>query len=194
MKSGECICTEPHRDIDGLELSHEEDEIVSQIVRDWEGSMTAGSVKPDLESFGEKLEGMDTNRLVEDWDDYTKNIASMREMLAMIEMEITKRMRADSATAVAHDDFTVELAGTPKYDESKLYAVLEYIPQADLVKAGAYTPAHEETVQVPEKFNATKLKPFGKFGSDIRDIIQGARWESNVRLRIKPKAKTEVQA
>ena len=148
--------------------------------------MTDGST-PDLMSFREKIEGMDMARLVEDWADYTKTIASMREMLAMIEMEITKRMRADGATAVAHDDFTVELAGTPKYDESKLYAVLEYIPRADLIEAGAYTPAHEETVQVPEKFNATKLKPFGKFGADIREVIEDARWISNPRLKIKPK-------
>jgi hypothetical protein len=156
--------------------------------------MTDGSA-PDLTSFGEKLEGMDMDRLVDDWDDYTNTLASMREMLAMIEMEITKRMRADDATAVPHDDFTVELAGKAEYDYSKLYTVLEYIPRADLIKAGAYTPAHEETVDVPDKFNATKLKPFGKFGADIRDIIQGARWESNVRLRIKPKkAAPEVQA
>ena len=77
-----------------------------------------------------------------------------------------------------------QLTATNSYDHGKLHGVLELVPEADLVDAAAYVPEHEETRTVQARWNATKLKPFGKRGAAVQEAIDAARVEGEPRLRL----------
>lgn len=123
--------------------------------------------------------------LIRDYVEHEAELQQAKDRLDIIAMEITQRMNADGATVVDDPTYDVEIKRTHGYDEAKLYTLMEYIPHGELIKAGALIPEHEETVL--EKWNATKVKPFGKRGKDVRDTIDAARYVKSTRLSIKPK-------
>ena len=92
-------------------------------------------------------------------------------------------MEAEGATEAVSDNHIASLETKHSYDQSRLHGVLEFIPESDLVDAGAYVPKPQALV--PAKFNATKLKPFAKRGQDIRDVIDAARVEEEPRLKVR---------
>ncbi|MAH48209.1 hypothetical protein CMI37_20465 [Candidatus Pacearchaeota archaeon] len=126
----------------------------------------------------------DNDALIKDYVALTGAIADLAESRSRIEWELTRRMEADGATAIPNERYEVLLAPSKvTYDYGKLVALFETVSEADLVAAGAYTPEHDEPV--PAKWNATKLKPFRKFGNDVKTIIDGARLEGPKKLSIK---------
>ena len=98
--------------------------------------------------------------------------------------ELTRMMQSEGATEAVSDTHKATLTATNSYDASRLHAVLEVVPEQDLVDAAAYVPEHEETRTVQAKWNATKLKPFAKRGVAVASCIDAARIEGEPRLRI----------
>ena len=97
--------------------------------------------------------------------------------------ELSRMMQAEGATEAVSDHHVASLETKHSYDQSRRHGVLEFIPEADLVDAGAYIPKHQALVA--GKFNATKLNPFAKRGQDIRDVIDAARVEGEPRLKVR---------
>ena len=98
--------------------------------------------------------------------------------------ELTRMMQSEDATEAVSDTHKASLTATNSYDASRLHAVLEVVPEQDLVDAAAYVPEHEETRTVQAKWNATRLKPFAKRGVAVQEAIASARIEGEPRLRI----------
>ena len=61
----------------------------------------------------------------------------------------------------------------------------ELVPPEELAKG--FTPAHEETRVVPDKWNMVKVKPWAKYGTAVALIIEGAAIPGTPRLVIKQK-------
>ena len=62
-----------------------------------------------------------------------------------------------------------------RYDPNLLDALLELIPEHELVQSGALVPAHDKVVHVSRKWYIAKLRPFVRRGREIDEIIQRAR-------------------
>ena len=106
-----------------------------------------------------------------------------------IEMVLTQRMDDAEANQVPATDYVIERKVTRSYDVNRL-AVLREILDPQILSEG-YTPAHEETVYVDEKYDGRKLNSWEKnFGGQVRTIIEGARVETPARtLKITPREK-----
>ncbi|KKN78130.1 hypothetical protein LCGC14_0353570 [marine sediment metagenome] len=104
-----------------------------------------------------------------------------------IQMILYDQMVRDDATMIPHPTYTVELKKTLAYDPSKLNALRELVDPAELESSGAFIPAHQDTVDVPDKWNMTKVKPFSKYGGDVKATIEDSAYVSATRLSIKKK-------
>ena len=129
----------------------------------------------------------DTETLIRDYAQIEIVIADLEKRKAEIEMDLCQQMETDGATMLSHPSYKVELKETLAYDFSKLAALRELIDPAELETSGAYTPAHQETKDIPEAWNMTKVKPFAKYGDNVRDVINGAAYVSKRKLSITEK-------
>jgi hypothetical protein len=131
---------------------------------------------------------MTTEEMVREWIDLDLAIKEQVQDLERLEYAIQLAMEKDGATEYAHPTHTVKLEnGRPTWDYGKLKGVLEYVDSQDLYRAGAWAPEHTEEVLIKEKWNATKLKPFGRRGKEIRQVIEDARIPGRAHLKIRPK-------
>ena len=120
-------------------------------------------------------------------DEVAKAEVAKREATEIYERaawELTRLMQSEGATEAVSDTFKATLTATNSYDQGKLHGVLELVPEADLVEAGAYVPEHEETRTVQARWNATKLKPFAKRGAAIQEAIDAAKMSGEPRLKL----------
>ena len=122
--------------------------------------------------------------LVNRWVKAHKSIAELEERAGRIEMELTQRMEARGATAIEHPLYDVRLKeGPPAWDYAVLAGLREITEPAQL--EGAYSPEHEETRVVPEKWNMVKAKALAKFGLAHKGILERARIAGTHRLHIR---------
>jgi hypothetical protein len=132
---------------------------------------------------------MTTEEMVAEWINLDLAIKEQVQDLERLEYNIQLAMEQDEATEYPHPTHTVKLEeGRPTWDWGKLRGVMEYLDEDELYATGAYRREHKETITVPEKWNATKLKPFAKRGKDVRDVIEGARIPGRAQLKIRPKS------
>ena len=126
----------------------------------------------------------DNDSLIASYIQLDAAIRELQEQRGRIEWELTRRMQDDGATAIPYETHTVALeSNRVTYDPSRLTALLELVSVAELTDAGAYVPEHQETVSA--RWNATKTKPFRKYGTEHAQIIDGARVEGPPKLTIK---------
>ena len=125
--------------------------------------------------------------LIATWGALDEAAQALGNVRGHIEMAITHRMDDRGAKELPHAEFEVKMTeGTPSWDVSILAGLREITSPDDL--EGSYFPAHEETVQVPEKWNMTKAKTLARFGDEHGSILERARLPGPSRLRIKRKA------
>jgi hypothetical protein len=128
----------------------------------------------------------DNDSLIANYIQLDAAIRELQEQRGRIEWELTRRMQGDGATAIPHETHEVALTATKvTYEPAFLTPLLELVSVENLIYEKAYSPEHQETV--PAKWNATKLKPFRKYGADVAAIIDGARVEGPPKLTIKEK-------
>jgi len=133
-----------------------------------------------------KWTDLPTAELINEYALADKLIAEMADRRDRIEFALLEKMRQDGALEAVSDTHRATSKTSVMYDQSRLHAVLEVLPESELVDAGAYVPEHEETRTVRAVFNMTKLKPFGKRGQEVRDTIEGAKRDGATRLSVKP--------
>ena len=132
---------------------------------------------------------LDNNQLLLKWDIVDRTAASFMVWKDRIEFELKRRMEGDGATAIAHPLLTCELkTPSPTYDTGKLRGLAELVP-LDVLATG-FTPAHEEVVMVPDKWNATKFKTWVKYGDAVTKVISDAAIPGTARVRITRKAES----
>jgi hypothetical protein len=110
--------------------------------------------------------------------------AAANEKLDRLKWNLKREMEQEGASESVSDTYKATLTASNSYDAGKLFAVLEVVPEQDLVDARAYTPAHEEKRIVSARWNATKLKPFGKRGAAVQEAIDSARITGEPTLKV----------
>ena len=130
---------------------------------------------------------MTNDELLDVWANADGVVKRWVEKRDRIELKLRQRMEAEGATAIAHPTLTCELkAPTPTYDYGKLHGLAELVPP-DVLATG-YTPPHEETVTVPERWDARVFKTWAKYGAGVARVINDAAIPGTPRLVIKSKA------
>ena len=91
-----------------------------------------------------------------------------------LEQEMLQRMEARGATAIPSDEYVCELVVRNTYDQARFRPFLEILSEREL--QGVFTPAHEETVEVVDKWNTQKLVALAKrYGAEALRIIEQAK-------------------
>ena len=78
---------------------------------------------------------------------------------------------------------------SPKYDYGVLRAIAELVPPDEWAKG--FTPGHDETVWVEDKYNLTHIKPLVKYGAAVAQVIADAAIPGTPRLVIVRKKETK---
>lgn len=134
---------------------------------------------------------METHALAVAYDGMVKSLKELRAAIDAIEQELIGRIRDAGGTALPDDDFLIELKrGSPTYDVGMLQPLLESeVPTEELEKA--YTPAHEEVVQVDAKWHGGQLNTLARrYGGEIADRIEQAKIPGPEKLDVKPREAT----
>ena len=129
------------------------------------------------------LKLMDTDMLLQVWEDRSETIALATKDRGHVEQELTRRMNEENQTEIPNPYFEVKL-GTPSYDISRLKGLAELVGKSDYNRA--YKPAHQEekTVNVPEKFDMRVVNGWEKFGAAVQKAIKDAELPFSRRISI----------
>ena len=122
---------------------------------------------------GEHFEAMTDEALV----DYL-NIQQVAGEMAQnhighINMELMRRAAERGATTIYGKGQNFVVTQPNEYDRTKLPPLLELLdPEA---KGKCFIPAHQETVDVPDKWDMTQVKKYAKArGNEALDIVERA--------------------
>jgi hypothetical protein len=114
----------------------------------------------------------------------TANVVDAADAMCKAELLLKQAMEQDGATEAVSDTHKVEKKTATEYDQSRLMAALELVSEAELVKAGAYIPEHQESTTVSARFNLTKLKPFQKRGREMAEVLEYAARPGRTTLKV----------
>ena len=101
--------------------------------------------------------------------------------------EIIRRMTKDVSTELMTKAGLVKLNAKSTYDPKVLDKVLEYLDRDELVERGAYEPRRQVTETKERKWNMTKLRPFGKRGKVVQDVLERAKIPGTPSMKIEPR-------
>ena len=136
------------------------------------------------------FDSLSDDELLSAWQLQTRHIKHLTEEQGHVEMLLRQRLLERGATEIPHPSLTVKLESRfGGYDLSRIQVLKELLPP-DVI-AEAYTPAHEETIQVPDKWDGRKLLGWPKrFGKEVAAVLEAAELPRAVRLVIQPKKTT----
>ena len=83
-------------------------------------------------------------------------IEEKQELFGHLEQELHIRAAARGATTIYGKGMNYVVTTKLEYDRTRLQALGEFLTNEEFSKC--YTPAHEETVQVPDKWDMTQWK------------------------------------
>ena len=110
---------------------------------------------------------------------------SYQELANRLEWVALNRMLDRGATAIPSSKFVCEKKVEVTYDQTR-FIPLKEIFKEDLVKC--WTPAHQETIMVPEKWDTTKLKALARrYGNEALAIVESARTENPTGIKFERK-------
>jgi len=120
-------------------------------------------------------EGCTDEELIRGWAADTEAVEGYKRNIYYIEREILSRLRGREATEMLHPDYEVRLKPeAPKYDVNRLIALRELLPPQVIEKA--YTAAHQETIEVPDKWDGRVMREWPKrYGHEVRKVIDHAQ-------------------
>jgi len=144
-----------------------------------------------LKGRGYKLvEDLTIEEVVTEYARIKGQIDGLRDLQNLLEHQIVQAMEADGATILDHPDFNVELSESREWDRSKLSPLAELIPPDVLAKS--FTPAHQATIDVPDRWDMRQVLALRRRGTRVQEIIDGAQIPGRRRLSVKEKEKMET--
>ena len=119
----------------------------------------------------------------QEWTDQTllsayaahlNNIRLSQAESGHIQQELIRRMSERQATSIPSESFICELTVKDTYDQVSFGPLKEILKEVDL--ATCYTPAHEETVQVPDRWQTVRVKALARrYGAEAQEVVDRAR-------------------
>lgn len=123
--------------------------------------------------------------LVLAWAGAQELARSSRDQMDRIAFELQRRMETRGATALPDPYFDVRLETPRSLDPQRLAPLAERIPPEEWARG--YTPAHEETVQVPARADLRVVNGWRKYGVEISEAIDAAVVPGPAKITIKPR-------
>lgn len=117
------------------------------------------------------LQNISSYDLAEMYNKTFQKFQAIRHNLGVLQARADQLSRETGASVFVGDSHELHIKPNLKTDKTKLTPLLELVPPEDLIREGAVVLAHKETIDVPDKWNLTRLKPFKKYGKKISDII-----------------------
>lgn len=127
--------------------------------------------------------------LLNRYANYLESKEFITSELGHIEQEMLRRMTERKATAISSNMYDCLLEVKDMFSQPAFSPLKEIFQEADLVKC--FTPAHEETVQIPDKWLTQQVKAAARrYGAEALDIVARARIPGAPRLRFQRKEGT----
>ena len=124
--------------------------------------------------------------LLECFDHYVEALKTFEGMKDRVEVELLRRMEEREATSIPSNTYEVKVTSKDTYDQARFTPLKEVLFESDLLHC--YTPAHEKTELVPEKWDTTKLKAAcRKYGAQALRTFEEAKIPGRPRLSVKAK-------
>lgn len=102
------------------------------------------------------------------------NIEQLQAKNGRIEQELMRRMSERQARSIPSEEFICELTVKDTYDQTSYGPLKEIFNEVDLETC--YTPAHEETVQVPDRWQTVRVKALARrYGAEAQEVVDRAR-------------------
>lgn len=125
--------------------------------------------------------------------------ATMDEAIAhhghLDQMALQRAATAGATVLYGRDGLTYEVKTTLEYDKTKAGPVLEHFTPEE--KAKCFTPAHEETILVPDKHDMTQIKAAARrHGNEALGALEAMTFPGRatgklVRVAIHPEGKDD---
>ena len=133
-----------------------------------------------------------TDELIADYGEISEALRALSVTRDEITSELQRRLEEDGARVYSHPEYDVQLvpSGAVAWDHSALAQLRELLPPETV--AGAFVPAHDETVRVPDRWNMVVARHWGKYGAEVQAILDRARLEPPLRIRIRQKETTNA--
>jgi hypothetical protein len=116
------------------------------------------------------------------------DLAIIRELERKARYHITQRivgiLGATGATEALTADYKIKITEKLEYDRHAWLGLLEFIDMEELVESGAYTPAHEKTIEVDDKWDLGKVKTFYKRGDGIKEVITNSSFPAGYDVKV----------
>jgi hypothetical protein len=143
-------------------------------------------IAPNMGQAEAELTFLDNDALVAEHVKLKVRLEATQLAIYEVEKELLRRLEMDEATELVTNTHKAEIKRTIHYDYIILGGMFELVPQAELIEARAFTPAHQITADVMAKWNITHLNRFKKRGQDVRDLIDRARKLGRASLKVTP--------
>jgi hypothetical protein len=133
---------------------------------------------------------MDDHELLHIRDLYNMWAHENAEHRDRADMELRRRLEQRGATKIFDEDYTCTLEmGTPTIDLNIMAALKELLPPD--VLAEGFTPEHDVTETVPDKWDLRKANTWMQAGGDVAEVIERAKIFRSPRLVVRAKEITK---
>jgi len=129
----------------------------------------------------EFIDNLKTDRLIDFGMERQEQAKDVYDDASYAKFILLKRMLADGASILPHPD--IECKGKKEntsWDYGKLALVRELLHPND-IENGFYTPEHEETIVIPEKYDMRIGRGYLKYGGEIKERLEAATIEGKIK-------------
>ena len=81
---------------------------------------------------------------------------AVQSLMGRVEQEVRRRAEERGGTGILDETFECRLVSATSYDKSRFTPLKELLPDRELGKC--YTPAHDDVITVPERWDAGQVK------------------------------------
>ena len=125
---------------------------------------------------------MSDEQLLAGYDMLLEEVKSHRDYLGRLEQEIQQRMTERGSTAIPSDIFKCDREQAVSYNQAALTPLKEIFTEGDL--ASCLVLAHEETIQVEDKWATVKVKSLARrYGVEAEKVVEQARVPGASRVK-----------
>ena len=116
------------------------------------------------------------------YDQQRETVKNYEQVVGHLEQEILRRMESRAATAIPSEEFVCEAVIRYQYDQPSFGPLKELFNESDL--GTCFIPAHQETVEVLDKWTTQKVLALAKrYGQEAIEIVEKARLPAARQLR-----------
>jgi hypothetical protein len=126
----------------------------------------------------------DNEQLLDIWAVYRVEYDQTLTEMNVIKAILDHRMKGNNSKVIPHDRVSVEM-GPPTAIIDRLMGLKEVVGETEFKRA--FTPAHIEETEIPDKISLTVVNGWAKQGDHVREMIAYGTDNLSARLTLKLK-------